>query len=545
MQKQVKKFIALSLTAVMAMGMLSACSSSSAPASTASDAVSSEAAAPSEAAETSAAEASAGDPIKISVAFSDNPTLPFKSDWATIVEVQKRTNTTLEIEAIPMNDFTTKTSLMLNTGENTPDVIFWMDTLGENASLALNGAVVPISDYTDWTPNFNKFVEDNNMQADLDMRRLADGKFYFLPTLYDKPFYDGGLLLREDFLEAKGLDAPKTFDDLYEILKAYKDENPDSYPLTILAAPRVLYRMTMPSFGISLSKNASTGSHVLSWDYDKKEYFAGAISDQYKEYISMLAKWYAEGLIDPEMAEPIDGDKWTTKMATGSAIASYAYYDQIGGIVGNSTIEGIKFNMYPPLEGPAGAHHQPKSRTDKGILFPAKTAERADFEQVVRAIDEMFYSPENIKLWCLGVEGDSYTEENGKYVFNPEVADSPDGLFKAMQLKYGTGANGLQMVWINEMEMFKYDENYARINKEVAAMDDAIQTVPPSPQFDDIVAEEAKTMQSPLGDAFDRWINDFLTGNKSVENNWDAYVEEMKTLRIEEFCDLYNSHKAE
>lgn len=483
-------------------------------------------------------------PIKISLAFPDEPTLPFKKDWAALTEVQKRTNTELEIEAIPSSDFATKASLMLNTGKNVPDVILWMNTLGENASLALNGAVVPISDYAQWTPNFNQFVADNDMQSDLDQCRLADGKYYVLPTLYDEPFYDGGLILREDYLKSNGFADPKTFDDLYRILKSYKDENPDAYPLTIAATPRVLYRMTMPSFGISLTRNASTGSHVLSWDYEKEAFFPGAISPQYKQYMQMMAKWFAEGLIDPEMAEPIDGDRWTSKLATGASIASYAYYDQIGGIESNSSIEGIAFNLYPPLLGPAGAHHQPKSRTDKGILFPAETARRADFEQLVRAIDEIFYAPENCKLWCLGVEGDSYTEVDGTYTFNPEVANSPDGLFKAMQLKYGTGANGLQMVWINEMELTKYDENYARINREVAAMDNAIQAIPPAPQFDDVTAEEAALLQSPLADAFDRWINDFLTGQKSVDKDWDAYVTEMKDLRIEEFCALYNTHKA-
>ena len=86
------------------------------------------------------------------------------------------------------------------------------------------------------------------LQDDVDMLNLQDGKRYYMPSLTDKPFYDGGLILREDYLESKGLEAPKTFDDLYEILKAYKADYPDSYPLTILAGPRVLFRMTMPSF---------------------------------------------------------------------------------------------------------------------------------------------------------------------------------------------------------------------------------------------------------------------------------------------------------
>ena len=39
-----------------------------------------------------------------------------------------------------------------------------------------------------------------------------------------------------------------------------------------------------------------------------------------------------------------------------------------------------------------------------------------------------------------------------------------DGIYKSMQLKYGCGSDVTQMVWINEREMSKYDENYAEIN---------------------------------------------------------------------------------
>ena len=101
-------------------------------------------------------------------------------------------------------------------------------------------------------------------------------------------------------------------------------------------------------------------------------------------------------------------------MATGSSMATYAYYDQIGGVEAASEIDGFKLQMYAPLEGPAGAHHQPKSRTGSGIMFPKKTAERDDFERIVRTIDEMFYSEENAKLWCLGVEGETYTMDGDK-----------------------------------------------------------------------------------------------------------------------------------
>ncbi len=486
----------------------------------------------------------AEEPIKIRLYYSDNATLPFQEDWLTVKTIEKTYNVDLQFEVIPIADYATKVSLALNTGTNVPDVILYQSTKGENGSLALNGALVPISDYADWTPNWNAMVEKFGLQDNVEALKLGDGKRYYMPALFDVPFYDGGLILRQDYLEQKGLATPTTYDELYEILKAYKADYPESYPLTILAAPRVLYRMTMPAFGISLGKNGASGSNTLSWDYANKTYFAGAISEQYKQYITFFAKLYAEGLLDPEMAEPIDGDKWSQKMATGAAMATYAYYDQIGGVTGASEIAGFKLNMVPALAGPAGAHHQPKSRTASGIMFPAATANRADFEQVVRKIDECFFSEEAAKIWCLGVEGVTYTEKDGKITFADDVLNSPDGIYKTLQVKYGCGSDVTQMIWYNAREMTKYDENYAAINAAVAAMGDVIQAIPPSPLFNDMTAEDAGLLQTPLSDAFEVWNDAFLTGKKSIENDWDEYVAEMKAKGIDQFCQLYNDNLA-
>ncbi|XID95957.1 extracellular solute-binding protein [Paenibacillaceae bacterium WGS1546] len=531
-----KKAAFLALASVVAVSSLAACSSGNNNPPAASPPASSPGSSPSASSETPE------QPLKFSLYYSDNATLPFKEDWLTVQEVQKRFNVDMDFEIIPIADYQTKVSLALNTGNNAPDVILYQSTVGENASLALNGALVPISDYADWTPHFNARVQEFGLEQQVENLNLKDGKRYYMPSLYDKPFYDGGLILREDLLAKYELQEPKTFDDLYNVLKKFKEENPDSYPLTILAGPRVLYRMTMPSYGISVGKNGADGSKTLSWDYANQTYFPGAISDQYKEYMTFFSKLYKEGLLDPEMAEPIDGDRWSQKLATGKSFATYAYYDQIGGVESAATEPGFKLQMYPPLEGPSGAHHQQKNSASSGIMFPKKAADRPDFERLVRAVDEIFFSEEGAKIWTLGVEGVTYTMEGDTVKYADDIVNSPNGIFKEMQLKYGAGSTVLQLVWINELEMTKYDENYARINAVVAGMPDAIQPIPPTPMFDDMVAEEAASLQTPLADTFEIWADAFLTGKKSLDTDWDQYVKEMQGLQIERFAQLYNDN---
>jgi len=198
--------------------------------------------------------------------------------------------------------------------------------------------------------------------------------------------------------------------------------------------------------------------------------------------------------------------------------------------------------MYPALAGPAGAHNQPKSKTGAGIVFPAQTAKRADFEQVVRTVDKMFFSDESAKLWCLGVEGQTYTMDNGKIKFADKYVNDPRGIYKSLQMECGCGSDVTQMIWVNKREMSKYDENYAAINAEVEAMGNVIQELPPKPKFNDMDAETAGSYQTPLADAWERWNDAFLTGAKSIDKDWNAYVAEMQKLGIDKMLKLYNDN---
>ncbi len=485
----------------------------------------------------------AEEPIKISIYYSDNSTLPYRDDWRTISYLEEKYNVDLVFEPIPMTEYATKvTNVLNNQGDDTPDVILGTSTTGGNASVALNGGAYAVSTNPDWIPNFTARVKEFGLEESVDMLKLGDGNLYYLPQLFDVPFYDGGLILRQDYLEKKGFEAPKTFEDLHKILLAYKADYPDSIPLTSIVNIYVLQRMSMPAFGISVGRSTSTGTRVLSWDYEKQEYFAGALSEQYKEYIRFFSQMYKEGLLDPEFTQ--DDAAATRKLATGLSMAVYGYYDQIGGWEAASEIEGMDLNMYPSLAGPAGAHHQPKSSVGNGIMFPAKTMQRADFEQVVRKIDEVFFSEEAAKVWCLGVPGETYTEVDGKVVFSDDIMahENQEGIYKYMQNAYGCGCDGTQVVWYNAREMTKYDENYSRINAEVAAMGDVIQYVPATPAFDDEAAEEASLLQTRLADSFFVWDDAFMRGTKDIDADWAEYEADLKDKGIDEFVALYNQY---
>jgi putative aldouronate transport system substrate-binding protein len=46
----------------------------------------------------------------------------------------------------------------------------------------------------------------------------------------------------------------------------------------------------------------------------------------------------------------------------------------------------------------------------------------------------------------------------------------------------------------------------------------------------------------PLFDTFEVWDNAFMTGAKSLDTDWNAYVTEMRQRGIEEYLGLYNDN---
>jgi len=92
--------------------------------------------------------------------------------------------------------------------------------------------------------------------------------------------------------------------------------------------------------------------------------------------------------------------------------------------------------------------------------------------------------------------------------------------------------------------MTKYDENYAAINRAVAAMPNVFQYIPPAPRFaTPAIAERASSLMGILHDTFVVWDNQFLTGQRSIETDWNTYVNEMRSRGIDEFLNIYNSNR--
>ena len=137
-------------------------------------------------------------------------------------EIEKRTNTNLEITWVSPNNYTEKSSVTLASGD-IPDMLLVLNPFDPQVKMmAKQGA---FWDLTPFLPQY-KNLSEGFPKASWDNLKM-EGKNYGIPRV--RPVVGGGSmpLLRNDWIEALGLKFPETMDELYTVLKAFTDQDPD------------------------------------------------------------------------------------------------------------------------------------------------------------------------------------------------------------------------------------------------------------------------------------------------------------------------------
>lgn len=107
-------------------------------------------------------ETAGGNPVSDTpVTFTMMYSGEYNPDYKSLAKMTELTNVTLDVTAIPDSDYDTRNQLIINTGEDMPDLI---SKTKPTTAQALSGVLLPVSDYFDQMPNYMKFIKDNNLQ---------------------------------------------------------------------------------------------------------------------------------------------------------------------------------------------------------------------------------------------------------------------------------------------------------------------------------------------------------------------------------------------
>lgn len=288
-------------------------------------------------------EGSEGEKITLKVAIAQDPVGGKWDDLWIKKFVEKYWNVNLEVEQIPEAGLIERVSLMFASGE-LPDLMINLRLTTSNIYLygLEEGQLLKLDEYMDetLTPNILRRFEEHP-----DARLAAttpDGHIYTLPKLGESE--DGTTLdrmcINKVWLDACGLEEPKTLDEFLNVLRTFKEKDPGNVGAENVIPLGGGYEVAgqNPGWYIfnALGFNTDSMNNTCDYSYGVKpalldgECYLPAGHPLYKNYLEIMKTLYDEGLVSKNFFL-LDSTEITGEMLNGYiGVYSGGRVDQTG-----------------------------------------------------------------------------------------------------------------------------------------------------------------------------------------------------------------------
>lgn len=229
-------------------------------------------------------------------------------DMPFFSEMEKATGVNFTFDLVDSSSLAERKALLLGSGD-LPDVMAGIGfTDGELLQYGQMGAFLPLEDYIneECMPNLTAFLTEHPEYR--AMMTAADGHIYSLMYISAAPRDEANYKtwVNNEWLKALNLEVPTTLDEFYDMLVAFKTQDPngngeaDEIPIAFGAEGNVtigMFRAAMLAANGIAGTNAGNADMYLDDDGNVQYIFT---SEAYKAYLEFVNKLYTEGLLDNE-----------------------------------------------------------------------------------------------------------------------------------------------------------------------------------------------------------------------------------------------------
>ncbi|MCQ6557581.1 extracellular solute-binding protein [Paenibacillus mendelii] len=310
----------------------------------------------------------------------------------------------LEMVAVPRGEAESKLNVWLASGE-APDIIYSYDT-NTLFKYAEQGGLWELDELLE---KYGPQIKANNQKA-LDLAGTYKGKRYAIPAIRANPFGGPTIKIRQDWLDKLNMKAPTTADELYTVLKAFKEKDPGNVgkdkvvPYAFPAIGKAFMYNLSGAFGIS-PQLVGNGTDMYGGVWLDGKFVSNIASPGGRDMFKFLNKLYKEGLIPREFGTDVNNQQFNQYIAQGVAgfmennDSSLASTDSSRGAVPEARWVPVE-----PLIGPNGKRYAAGS-ADYGMLIMVPKASKE--EQAIAAVKYLNWmaDPDVILTMQSGIEG--------------------------------------------------------------------------------------------------------------------------------------------
>ena len=266
-------------------------------------------------------------------------------------------------------------------------------------------------------PNYSA-VLDEYVEAKKTITSSDTGAMVAFPEIYKDVGDVSGYMIRKDYLDATGMDVPRTYDELHDLLTAIYQNTGAAMELGASGGDGLL------GAGFGINVNLDDGD-LDSWYVEDGQVKMGLLEDAFYDYLELVTQWYGEKIIYADFVNTDRGDLSGLFSGQFSVTVKPPEIVEVANqVIGTETVA-----MPMPRKNADDALHI-CGAASSCLMDPDTWSINARVEDpslILQLIDYM-YSDEGFYLMNYGEEGVSYTMENGEPTFTDLVVANPDGL---------------------------------------------------------------------------------------------------------------------
>ena len=538
---KIKKVTAFFLAAAMAMSVMTGCGSNGSSASE-NDSKSSESKPAEESKEEkeesdASAESAGGEEASGgSITFPLAETMEFTSfsgmnqsytlpDTLAMQEAMSRANINITFDSVLSADLTEKRNLMLASGEY-PDMLFKSGIgMGDLTKYGGQGILIPLEDLIhEYMPNLTAKLDEIDGWQYLTS---PDGHIYSIPEISARGEINL-FWLNKKWLDNLSLEEPKSMDDLYEVLKAFKeqDANGNGDP-----DDEIPFSLTQGDYlGLLKYSGFSYDEGSMCAVIDGKLTYVPT-TDYFREYVSYLAKLYQEGLLE-QTSFTQGGEQ---QQATGQSGDVYGSFWTMGAFLTVGRDNDDDYVVMTPF-------YEDTYPIITGIKVGTMAiTDACEHPEVLMAWADYLYSEEGGILAWMGVEGKTYqVADNGKWewMLGGEYGDDIATVRSSATIQGAQNHPSIQPdFWFEMSPEVDADEVYLNNERQRIA---GLGKVPlPMMAYTEEDNAQIATFRADIDGYINQFIAQVCTGEVDLESGWDTYLETMEAMGASTLAELH------
>lgn len=469
-----------------------------------------------------------------------------KAAWKNIPD---ETGITIEWTELAAGTATERVPLMLSSGD-LPDV-FW-GCLSDAQILQNEKNLVPLEDLmADFAPNSLATYD----QLGVDWRQIAttpSGHIYGLLGRYESLYEnsgDGIQIINKAWLDKVGLGVPTTLDEFTEVLKAFKEKDPNGNG----QADEIPYSFsenmwcaaitnTMGWWGIGNGDGGSSTAASRNFSIRDGKVLGNVNTDEYRQYLEYHHKLYSEGLMDQEGFSQ-NTEVFSTKIKSGQ-VGTYFSWTALEYLTSEQEKDWV---VVPPIQAIEGVEPIANGEVNRSTLQKNKWVVSTSCEHPEAAIRLWDYQARDVEskmTVAMGEKGklwDEYEDGSGYYFKVPEDT-TPEFTFEHMKYTYGV---------VNDPPLMTIDEtpkNDGEISPSAALRDSMVDQVdewfiPKEDQLPQVyVPTEAIDRRTFMETDLFAHIKEFRAQaviNGFTDDEWNNYVSQLDAYGYQDWLQWY------